>query len=71
MRTGYAWTRTPKVDRALRERRALVLPEWKLAYEMRQSGMKFWQIGERMGRSASSVFNVVTKYHEHLLGGAK
>jgi transposase len=65
MRAGYAWTRTPKWEAAFARRRKLVVPKWKRAWDMRESGMKYWEIASRLGVRIATVFKFVANYEEH------
>jgi hypothetical protein len=67
MRTGYAWTRTPKWEAAFTRRRKLVVPKWKRAWDMREGGMKYWEIASRFGVRIATVFKFVANYEEHRL----
>lgn len=65
MRAEYAWTRTPKWEAAFARRRKLVVPKWKRAWEMREGGMKYWEIASRFGVRIATVFKFVANYEEH------
>jgi transposase len=67
MRPGYQWTRTPAWERSFAKRRKRSLPRWKRAFQMRKSGMKYWQIAEQFGCSIATVFKFAANYEEHRL----
>lgn len=64
---GRKTHRTARDRAGYAARRARSLPAWKKLWELRQRGLRYYEIARMLGRPTSSVFKSVQNYEEHRL----
>ncbi len=67
MNLGRAHVHCPALLAYDARRKAKAMPRWRKVAEMRDKGMKFWEIAKRLRLREATVFRMDCRYREEIL----